>query len=82
MLVPIFKNGELVYQMPSLGERQKYCEEEHKSLYPEVTRIINPHEYYVDLSDNLRELKDVLIDQKRQITENSKQFFKKRNETK
>ena len=61
LLVPIFKRGELIYQEPTLKEIQQYCEKEYNSLYPEVTRINKPHEYYVDLSDTLRELKNSLI---------------------
>ena len=60
--VPIYINGELVYNDPSLLEKQKYCEQEYNSMYPEVTRINKPHEYYVDLSDTLRELKNKLIE--------------------
>lgn len=62
LLVPIFKNGELVYQDPNLQEKQEYCEKEFQTLYPEVTRIDKPHEYYVDLSDKLRALKRELIE--------------------
>ena len=40
---------------------EKYCDEEFKSLYPEVTRVEKPHGYYVDLSDKLRNLKEELI---------------------
>ncbi len=58
---PIFINGKLVYNEPSIKEKQKYCEQEFYTLYPEITRIKNPHEYYVDLSDKLRELKQNLI---------------------
>lgn len=61
LLVPIFQKGELVYQDPTLQEKQTYCEEEYQTLYPEITRIDKPHEYYVDLSDKLRELKQELI---------------------
>lgn len=61
--VPIFQKGELIYQIPSLEETKAYCEEEYKSMYPEVTRIKKPHGYYVDLSDTLRELKQRLIEQ-------------------
>ena len=60
-MLNIFKNGELIYQDKSLKEKQEYCEKEWNSLYPEVTRITNPHGYYVDLSDTLRELKNGLI---------------------
>ncbi len=59
--VPIFEDGELVYEEPSLAEKQAYCHDEFDSLYPEVTRINMPHEYYVDLTDKLRELKNDLI---------------------
>ena len=59
--VPIYKNGELVYNSLSLEDRKNYCDKEFNSMYPEVTRINKPHEYYVDLSDDLRELKNYLI---------------------
>ncbi len=59
--IPIFLNGNKVYQSPSLQDRQIYCEEEYQSLYPEVTRLKKPHGYYVDLTDKLRELKQELI---------------------
>lgn len=58
---PIFINGKLVYKNPNLKEKQKYCEEEYKTLYPEVTRLVKPHGYYVDLTDKLRKLKEQLI---------------------
>ena len=45
---PIFKSGKLVYEDPSLFEKKKYCEEQMKTLYPEVKRLLNPHGYYVD----------------------------------
>lgn len=57
----IFKNGKLIYKMPSILERQKYCMEEMKTLYPEIKRLENPHIYYVDLSKNLLKLKKELI---------------------
>lgn len=59
--VPIFKNGELVYEEPTLEEKKSYCQKEFETLYPEVTRISKPHEYYVDLTDKLRKLKNELI---------------------
>ena len=59
--VPVFQDGELVYDEPSLQEKQEYCQKEFETFYPEVTRINMPHEYYVDLTDKLRELKSELI---------------------
>ena len=66
----IFKDGKLVYNDPTLLEKRKYCEEEYQTLYPEVRRINKPHEYYVDLTDKLRELKRELIEEHRQNTLN------------
>ena len=62
LLEPIFEEGKLIYKEPVLKEKQAYCQNEFATLYPEVTRIEKPHKYYVDLSDQLRELKTELID--------------------
>ena len=59
--VPIFKNGELVYQCPSLAEIKRYCKEQIATLWPEVLRFDNPHNYYVDLSDKLLKIKMDLL---------------------
>jgi len=61
---PIFIDGKQVYNLPSVKERQKYCDEEYQTLYPEVTRIVKPHGYYVDLTNKLRKLKEELIKEK------------------
>ena len=50
---PIYLNGEQVYNNPTVQERQKYCSEEFNTLYPEIKRLSNPHEYYVDLTKKL-----------------------------
>ena len=59
--VPIFKNGELVYDLPSLQEIQDYCKKEVDSLWDEVKRFENPHAYYVDLSQKLWDIKYSLL---------------------
>lgn len=61
LLVPIFKNGELVYDLPSLAEIKTYCAAQLETLWPEVRRFDNPHNYYVDLSEQLMELKDDML---------------------
>ena len=53
MLVPIFKNGECVYDCPSLDEIREYCKKELNTMWDEVLRFENPHNYYVDLSQKL-----------------------------
>ena len=50
---PIFQNGKLVYEVPTLKEIQAYCKEQVDKLWPEVKRFDNPHNYYVDLSQEL-----------------------------
>ena len=58
---PIFKGGQLVYQLPSLQEIQDYCKKEVDALWDEVKRFDNPHTYYVDLSQKLWDIKYRLL---------------------
>ena len=67
LLKPIFIKGELVYECPSIEEIRKYCKEQIDSLWDEVTRFENPHNYYVDLSQKLWDIKQQLLVQKRKI---------------
>ncbi|MFO3666694.1 nicotinate phosphoribosyltransferase [Anaerococcus kampingiae] len=61
MQVQIFDKGELVYDEPSLEEIAEYRKEEVASLWDEVKRYDSPHNYYVDLSQDLWNLKQKLI---------------------
>lgn len=61
MLVPIFDKGELVYNLPPLEEIRDHCAREMATMWKEVLRFENPHEYYVDLSQDLWDLKTELI---------------------
>ncbi|MBQ9562585.1 MAG: nicotinate phosphoribosyltransferase, partial [Lachnospiraceae bacterium] len=63
LLVPIFRGGELVYDLPTLPEIKKYCAGQLDTLWPEVMRFDNPHQYYVDLSEQLMALKDEMLNQ-------------------
>lgn len=60
--VQIFDKGTCVYNPPSLKEIKVYCQEQIKTLWEEILRFENPHEYYVDLSRELYELKMDLIE--------------------
>ncbi len=51
--IPIFVNGECVYESPSLKEIKSYCKEQLLTIWDEVKRFENPHEYYVDMSQKL-----------------------------
>ena len=59
--VPIFKNGRQVYELPSLAEIKQYCAEQIDTLWDEVKRFDNPHNYYVDLSQKLWDIKYRLL---------------------
>ncbi len=63
--VPVFKNGELVYKLPTLEEIKRTCAYGVSTLWPEVKRFDYPHQYYVDLSAKLMALKDEMLKQGR-----------------
>ncbi len=58
---PIFIKGELVYDDPDIFEKQRYCQSQMETLYPEVKRIMNPHEYYVDGTEEYVNFKNEMI---------------------
>ena len=59
--VPVFVGGECVYESPSIFEIKEFCKQQVDNLWDEVKRFINPHEYYVDLSQELWFVKQELI---------------------
>lgn len=61
LLVPVFKKGVCVYQSPNIQEIREYCKRQVNTLWEEVRRFEDPHEYYVDLSQPLWDMKDQLI---------------------
>jgi nicotinate phosphoribosyltransferase len=63
ILLPIFKNGECVYQSPSVTKIAEYCKQEKKTLWEETKRLFYPHNVYVDLSDELYTVKKELLNQ-------------------
>ena len=61
LLVPVFQGGELVYEVPDLQASRAYCQRQVDSLWDEVKRFENPHNYYVDLSQKLWDIKQSLL---------------------
>ncbi len=61
LLVPIFKNGEQVYDVPDIASTRAYCADCVAHLWDEVKRFENPHAYYVDLSDKLYAVKQEML---------------------
>ena len=64
LLVPIYQKGKLVYKRPGIEEIKKYCAEQVDTLWDEVKRFDNPHNYYVDLSQKLYDIKTELLNEK------------------
>ncbi len=65
LLVPIFKDGKQVYKEPTVDEIKSYCRTEVGRLWDEVKRFENPHNYYVDLSQKLWDIKHSLLEDNR-----------------
>ncbi len=61
LLVPVFVDGELVYDLPDVHAIQEYAKKELASMWEEYKRLLNPHTYKVDLSDRLYDLKQRLL---------------------
>ncbi len=61
IMCTIFKNGELVYEKPTLEQIKTYCAEQIDTLWDEVLRFDNPHNYYVDLSRKLWDVRFNLL---------------------
>ena len=63
ILIPIFQNGQCVYETPTVMEIQQYCKEQLDTMWEESRRLVNPQEVYVDLSDRLYEMKKSLLNE-------------------
>ena len=63
LLEPVFIGGECVYKKKSIEEIKNYCMAQVETLWDEVTRFENPHNYYVDLSQALWDEKQRLLNE-------------------
>jgi len=61
LLQPIFIKGVLVYNIPTIEQIREYAAAEMIKLWDEIRRFENPHEYYVDLSQEVWDLKYNLL---------------------
>ncbi len=60
--VPIFKDGKLVYKLPSLEEIRAYVKEQMKEeMWPEEQRFENPHVHYLDMTPDYYDMKMELL---------------------
>ena len=67
LLQPLFVNGNCVYEKRSVSEIKKYAQNELNTLWREYRRLVYPQTYKVDLSENLWNLKNSMLDTKKNI---------------
>ena len=61
LLVPVFKEGKLVYQTPPLSEIRRRAQNQLAMFHQGIKRFTNPHQYPVGLELGLHELKTQLV---------------------
>ena len=61
LLQPLFIGGKCVYDYPDIETIRAYCAEQVDTLWDEVKRFENPHNYYVDMSQSLWDMKNEMI---------------------
>lgn len=74
---PIIENGENIAPKHSLVEKKAYFNKTLNSFSPSERRLINPHYYKVDISNDLLELKHSIIDKLVKEISNWKNTFSK-----
>lgn len=65
LFIKLFEKGQCVYDYPDIESIKQYCKDQVDTLWDEVLRFENPHNYYVDLSQKLWDLKDDLLNKYR-----------------
>jgi len=61
LLVPIFRNGKRVYELPSIEEIRKRRASQLDRFHTGIKRFVNPHRYPVGLERHLFDLKTRLV---------------------
>ncbi len=59
----IFEGGRCCYTSPKVMDIRAYCQRELDTLWDETKRLVNPHQVYVDLSQQLYDIKIHLLQQ-------------------
>jgi nicotinate phosphoribosyltransferase len=68
LLIPIFRKGRLVYDLPPLPKIKARAQEELQGFHAGIKRFVNPHQYPVGLEKSLYALKTDLILRSREVT--------------
>lgn len=62
LLIPVFIEGKLVYDVPDLMQIREHSKEAFSHIWDEVLRFEYPQTYYVDLSEKLKDLKQHMLE--------------------
>ncbi|HEY4831728.1 MAG TPA: nicotinate phosphoribosyltransferase, partial [Waddliaceae bacterium] len=68
LLVPIIREGELVYQSPPLDQIRENTKKELANFHEGIKRFLNPHQYAVGMEKALYDQKMELIKKIRKLT--------------
>jgi nicotinate phosphoribosyltransferase len=63
LLVPIFRHGELVYELPSIEASREHLRQQLSCAPPEILQLNDPVAYKIGLEKSLHELRSALIAQ-------------------
>src|SRR5438094_5447176 len=61
LLVPIFRKGRLVYQVPDLAASREHTRQQLRCAHAEILRLNNPTPYKIGLELSLHQLRSTLI---------------------
>ena len=61
LYVDVFVDGKLVYQPKTVQQLAENCQQNLQGFWEEYLRLTRPHQYKVDLSEKLYQLKQSLI---------------------
>jgi nicotinate phosphoribosyltransferase len=67
LLVPVFQNGQLIYNVPGIEESRKRTQRQLNAFHESNKRFVNPHIYPVGLEKSLYDYKTDLILQLRNL---------------
>lgn len=69
LLVPIFRGGKRVYDVPAIADVRERTQKQLAMFHPGVRRFVNPHQYPVGLERRLFDLRTELIMKARGLTQ-------------
>jgi nicotinate phosphoribosyltransferase len=62
VLVPVFRDGARVYELPTLAEARDHARHELGTLHPAILRQLRPHWYPAGLEWSLHRRRESLIE--------------------